>query len=474
MLARQFVREQWVWSFPAFRVPTGPAGIVLVEIVERAGHVRTGPPINIPPVLRVHLVQHQREAGHEGVPLPGAVGLQIEAALLGQEAETERLRHPRVLHPPQRRSLFPHVHVHDVRQGHRVELPHLGRRLVLPVGPPLARLGAPGDGGLGELQPDRLGLAFGAVRDDEDPGVPQLLHGRGDHDLVVLGEVVRAGGEGGELGAVSRAEGGVVVVGAVGEVVHLAPAAAARLGSPALLLLVQHHLSLLPCDVHALLGLRVDVRLCRHHARIAVGGSAVVAVVSAGRAGHGRGGAVGAGRGGRPAVAFAAVAEVVEADAAGEDQIRDEEEEGAEQQEGEHQGGGDQRVRREGRRRQFGDVGRFLVVDGVVPRAFVIVVAHCQIPKEPKSLIQRPNMLALGTPTHTRPTERTNLAPPRHPDCFSRPSSCIPTHIPCYRPAGSPETGASPAPPAAPPCRSVVRTPFRSVRSTPAPRGSRT
>ena len=137
--------------------------------------------VNVPPVLSMDLVQHKTEAANQRIPLSGTVGLQIQTALLSEKAETQCLRHGRVLHPPQRSGLLSNVDVHDVREGYLVQFAHLGlaRRL-------LPGLRPPSDGRLRELQSHRLGLAPGPVRNDQNARLAKLLHGSRYDDLIVL------------------------------------------------------------------------------------------------------------------------------------------------------------------------------------------------------------------------------------------------------------------------------------------------
>lgn len=141
-----------------------------VPLIERTGHIAARSPVNISPILRVHLVQHQTETLHQRIPLPGTVGLQIQRSLLRQERKAEGFADGRVLDPSQRRGLLPDVDVHDVRQGHLMQFAQFqflgaGRDALF------AHFGPPRDGGFGEDETYRFGFAAGAVRDYEDAGV---------------------------------------------------------------------------------------------------------------------------------------------------------------------------------------------------------------------------------------------------------------------------------------------------------------
>ena len=82
-----------------------------ITTVEAAGHVTARDALHVAPIGGVDLIQHHAEAANQRIPLLGTVAFQIQAALLGEEAEAQILHHRRILHPSQGRGLLPNIHV---------------------------------------------------------------------------------------------------------------------------------------------------------------------------------------------------------------------------------------------------------------------------------------------------------------------------------------------------------------------------
>ena len=58
-----------------------------ITTIKAAGHVTARNALDVAPIGGVDLIQHHAEAANQRVPLLGTVAFQIQAALLGEEAE---------------------------------------------------------------------------------------------------------------------------------------------------------------------------------------------------------------------------------------------------------------------------------------------------------------------------------------------------------------------------------------------------